>query len=77
MEVAPHYTLLTLLTPSTLFILLTLFTLFTLYTVNTVYTIQTALHCLNNSMYAYIILLKRVRMLLEWASEVLSKMLIG
>ena len=39
--------------------------------VNTVYTIQTALHCSNSSMYAYIV--KKVRMLLEWAGGLLSK----
>ena len=55
----------------------TVYIVYTVYTVYTVYAVQIALHCLNNSMYAYIILLKRVRMLLEWASEVLSKMLIG
>ena len=47
-------------------------------TVYTVYTIQTALHCLNSSMYAYIyILLGKVRTLLEWADWPLSKMLDG
>ena len=43
MEVAPRNTMLTLFT------LLLLF-----HTVFTVYTIQTALHCLNSSMYVYI-----------------------
>ena len=46
MEVALRYTLLTLFT---LLILLTLFK--TVFTVNT---IQTAFHCSNSSMYAYI-----------------------
>ena len=45
MEVAPRFTLLTLLT------LLTLFSLFT---------IQTAFHCSNSSMYAYIYCLGRL-----------------
>ena len=48
-----------------------------LYSANTVYTfytVQTALHCLNSSMYAYIYiaLLGKVR-LLEWADGLLSK----
>ena len=46
------------------------------YTVYTVDIVQTALHCLNSSMYAYIyILLGKVRTLLEWAKGLLSKML--
>ena len=42
----------------------------TVDTAYTVYTIETALHCQNISMYAYIyILLGKDRMLLEWAGE--------
>ena len=37
-------------------------------TVYTVYDIQNALHCLNSSMYAHI-LLGKVRTLSEWADE--------
>ena len=39
-----------------------------------IYTVQTAFHCLNSSLYAYI-LLGKVRTLLEWADGLLSKML--
>ena len=40
------------------------------------YTNQTALHCLNSTRYAYkYILLGKVRTLLEWDDELLSKML--
>ena len=36
--------------------------------------VNTALHCLNSRMYAYMyILLGKVRTLLEWADELLSK----
>ena len=49
-----------------------------LYTVYSVNIVQTVLHCLNSSMYANIyILLGKVRTLLEWAEELLSKMLDG
>ena len=41
-------------------------------TVYTVYTIQTALHCFNTSMHAHIYC--KVKMLLEWADKLLSKM---
>ena len=47
---------------------------FTIYTVYTVNTIQTVLHYLNSSTYASI-LWGKVRTLLEWADELLSKML--
>ena len=49
-------------------------TLKAVYTVDIVYTIQTALHCLNSSMFAYVFCGK-VRTHLEWADELLSKML--
>ena len=39
-----------------------------------IYTVQTAFHCLNSSLYAYI-LLGKVGTLLEWADGLLSKML--
>ena len=43
-------------------------------TVYRVSTIQTALHCLHSSMYAIaIILLEKIRMLLEWADGLLMK----
>ena len=43
-------------------------------TIYIVYTIQTALHCFNSSICAYIhISLEKVKMLLEWADETLSK----
>ena len=50
-----------------------LFILFlnTVYTIYTVYTIQTALHCFNSSMYAYIYCYGT----LVWANGLLSKML--
>jgi len=47
---------------------------FTIYTVYTVNTIQTVLHYLNSSTYACI-LWGKVRTLLEWADELLSKIL--
>ena len=43
--------------------------------VYTVYTIQTALHCLNSSMYAYIYIDREGRTLLKWVDKLLSKML--
>ena len=61
MDVAPRFY--KLLALSTLFTLWTLSTLF-----NCLNTILTALHCLNSSMYAHI-LLGKVRTLLEWADE--------
>ena len=48
--------------------------LHTAYTVDAVHTVQTALHCLNSSMYAYI-LLGKVRTQLEWADGLLIKRL--
>ena len=50
-----------------------LYTAYTVTLLNTVYTIQTALHCLNTSMFAYIQLLGKVRTLLEWANTLLNK----
>ena len=44
----------------------------TAYTVYSVYIIQTALHCFNTSMHAHIYC--KVKMLLEWADKLLSKM---
>ena len=42
------------------------------------YTNQTALHCLNSSRYAYTyILFGKVRTLLEWVDELLSKIVDG
>ena len=49
----------------------------TLYSANTVYTcypVQTALHCLNSSMYAYIYIVREGYTLLEWADEGNCKM---
>ena len=69
MEEAPRYSLLSLLTLFSQFTLLTLLTWFTLLTLF-ICTIETALHCKNIIMYAYIyILLGKDRMLLEWAGE--------
>ena len=51
MEAAPRYMLLTLLT---------LFTLSTWFTLLTWFTVQTALHCFNSSMYAYIYIIGKV-----------------
>ena len=50
MEVALRYKQLTLFT---LFKLFTLFTMFTMFKLCNVYAVQTALHCLNSSIYAY------------------------
>ena len=52
MEVAPRYKLITLYTLLTLFYIVYISS--TAYTVYTVFTIQTALHCLNSSLRAYI-----------------------
>ena len=65
MEVAPRYKLLTRLT------LLTMLTLFTLFTLITLFILLKLLYQ-NISIYAYI-LLRKVRMLLEWAEPCLSK----
>ena len=64
MEVAPHYKLLTLLTPfkmeytvdmvNTVDMVYTVDAVDTVDTAYTVYTIETALHCYNISMYACI-----------------------
>ena len=53
---------------------ITLSVVYTVDTVDIVYTIQAALHCSNSSMFAYVFCGK-VRTLLEWAAELLSKKL--
>ena len=57
MEVAPRFKLLTLLKLFILFTLLTLLTWFTLLTLF-ICTIETALHCKNIIMYAYIYIVR-------------------
>ena len=61
MEVAPRYTQLTLPVGT----VYTVDTVDTVETVQTVYTIETALHCLNIWMYAYIIQYKYCQERLE------------
>ena len=57
MEVAPRFKLLTLLKLFILFTLLTLLTWFTLLTLF-IFIIETALHCKNIIMYAYIYIVR-------------------
>ena len=57
MEEAPRYSLLSLLTLFSQFTLLTLLTWFTLLTLF-ICTIETALHCKNIIMYAYIYIVR-------------------
>ena len=59
MELAPCYTLITVLTwfiyiVEMVCIVVMVYTIDMVYTADTVYTIQTVLHCLNSSMYAYV-----------------------
>ena len=60
MEEAPRYSLLSLLTLFSQFTLLTLLTLLTWFTLLTLFicTIETALHCKNIIMYAYIYIVR-------------------